>query len=299
MGFPGSRFLTLLALLSVARLHGATQAYNVDEAVALAQAQNPEIAIARKKVQAARGSFIEARSGYLPSVLSTGLARERQHQTESRLRDEDYNASVRLFQNVYSGGMVPSQVAIARLNIERQEYELQATTNRVSMDVRIAFNELLLNRAKIRVREQSVGVLQEELKTQKERLSAGMVGQLNVSRAEVALANEEPELIDSQTQLKNSYLRLSELFGINLQTASENAEFDATGQLQYQPPASRSKRMSGARRRKSSRNQGAPKRRRDRTTAGNFGSKRGASAGRGFFGLRNLQRTRSRHRPRS
>jgi outer membrane protein len=235
MGFPGSRFLTLLALLFAVRLHGAPQAYNVDEAVALAQAQNPEIAIARKKVQAARGGFIEARSGYLPSVLSTGLARERQHQTESRLRDEDYSASVRLFQTLSSGGMVPSQVAIARLNIERQEYELQATTNRVSMDVRIAFNELLLNRAKIRVREQSVGVLQEELKTQKERLSAGMVGQLNVSRAEVALANEEPELIDSQTQLKNSYLRLSELFGINLQTGSENAEFDATGQLQYSP----------------------------------------------------------------
>jgi outer membrane protein len=235
MGFPGSRFLTLLALVSSAGLHGATQAYNVDEAVALAKAQNPEIEIARKKVQAARGSFIEARSGYLPSALATGLARQREHQTESRLRNEDYNASLRLFQTVYSGGMVPSQVAIARLNIEKQEYELQATTNRVSMDVRIAFNELLLNRAKIRVREQSVGVLQEELKTQKERLSAGMVGQLNVSRAEVALANEEPELIDSQTQLKNSYLRLSELFGINLQTASENAEFDATGQLQYQP----------------------------------------------------------------
>jgi len=67
------------------------------------------------------------------------------------------------------------------------------------MDVRIAFNELLLNRAKIRVREQSVGVLREEVKTQQERLTAGIVGTLNVSRAEVALANEQPELIDAQT----------------------------------------------------------------------------------------------------
>jgi len=79
-----------------------------------------------------------------------------------------------------------------------------------------------------------VGVLQEEVKTQQERLGAGMVGQLNVSRAEVTLANEQPELIDAQTQLQNSYLRLSELFGMDLKSKSVHAQFEVTGQLQYQ-----------------------------------------------------------------
>ena len=65
-----------------------------------------------------------------------------------------------------------------------------------------------LNRSKIKVREESVRVFEEELKTQKERFDAGTVGSLNVSRAEVALANEQPELIDAQTRLKNSELRL-------------------------------------------------------------------------------------------
>ena len=44
------------------------------------------------------------------------------------------------------------------------------------MDVRIAYYELLLNRAKIHVREQSVGVIREEFESQHERLSAGLVG---------------------------------------------------------------------------------------------------------------------------
>lgn len=207
--------------------------YDVDQAVAVAQEKNPEIAIARKKVEGARGGVVEARSGYLPAVVSTGLAREREHQTDSRLRNEDYNASVRVVQNVYTGGAVTSQNAIARLNLERQELELQAISNRVAMDVRIAFNELLLNRAKIRVREQSVGVLEDELKTQRERLGAGLVGQLNVSRAEVALANEQPELIDARTQLKNSYLRLGELLGMDAST--DKSPFEIAGMLQYQP----------------------------------------------------------------
>src|SRR3977135_1203575 len=119
--------------------------YDIDQAVAVAQEKNPEIAIARKKVEGARGGVVEARAGYLPAVVSTGLAREREHQTDSRLRNEDYNASVRVVQNVYTGGAVTSQNAIARLNLEKQELELQAISNRVAMDGRIAFNELLLN----------------------------------------------------------------------------------------------------------------------------------------------------------
>src|SRR5216110_3109217 len=124
-------------------------AYTIEQAVAVAQEHNPEILIARKKVVAARGGFIEARSGFLPSLTSNGLYDKRQTQSETNLRQEDYNAILRLDQNLYTGGAVSSQVAIAQLNIDKANYELQEIVSRVTMDVRIAFNELLLNRAKL------------------------------------------------------------------------------------------------------------------------------------------------------
>src|SRR5262249_1579860 len=157
------------------------------------------------------GGVIEARAGSLPSLGSTGILRSIQRQEPSRLRSDDYNASIRLTQNLYTGGAVPSRKTIARLTEEKRTLEYQAVVNRVAMDVRIAFYDVLLNRAKVHVREQSVAVLEEELKTQQDRLSAGLVGSLNVSRADVALANERPELIDAQTLLENSYLRLNQL----------------------------------------------------------------------------------------
>jgi outer membrane protein len=209
--------------------------YTVEEAVALAQAQNPEIAIARKKVQGARGGWVEARSGYLPSLSSNGLYDKRQTQSETNLRQEDYNAILRLDQNLYTGGAVTSQVAIARLNIDKANYELQEIVSRVTMDVRIAFNELLLNRAKVRVRQDSVRVLDEELKSQQQSFSAGIVGKLNVQRAEVALANEQPELFNAQTELKNSYLRLAELFGADGRPGAQAPPFEISGELQYRP----------------------------------------------------------------
>jgi len=224
-----------LATFAVAGRAHTAPTYTIEEAVAIAQAQNPEIAIARKKVQAARGGFIEARSGYLPSLSSIGLYDKRQQQSETRLREEDYNARLQIEQNLYTGGAVSSQVAISRLNIEKQNYELQEIASRVAMDVRIAFNELLLNRAKVRVRQDSVRVLDEELKSQEQGFSAGIVGKLNVQRAEVALANERPELFNAQTQLRNSYLRLGDLFGADAGPGARAASFEVSGELQYQP----------------------------------------------------------------
>ncbi len=213
--------------------HAEPPTYTIEQGVALADSQNPDILIARKKLEAARGGLVEARSGYLPSVVSTGFADKRQTQTTTDLRNEDYNASIRALENVYTGGAVSNQVAIAQLMIEKQRCDLEEVRNKVAMDVRIGFYDLLLNRAKVRVRENSVRVLNEEVKTQEERLKAGIVGTLNVRRAQVALANEQPELANAKTELGNSYLRLGELFGVDYRKQANQFGFEVAGQLQY------------------------------------------------------------------
>jgi len=213
----------------------AVPAYTIEQAVAVAQERNPDILIARKKVLAAHVSFVHARSGFYPSLTSSGLYDKRQTQSETNLRQEDYNATLRLEQNLYTGGQVTSQRAIAQLNIDKANYDLQEIISRVTMDVRVAFDELLLNRAKVRVREDSVKVLDEELKNQQEQLSAGIVSKLNVERSEVALANVRPELFNAQTELKNSYLRLAELFGTDLRPGAQTPPFEISGELQYRP----------------------------------------------------------------
>src|SRR6201993_4566596 len=235
-----SKFAAISALIAAALAFAsksleATSIYTIEQAVNLAQEHNPDILIGRKKVMAAHGGFIEARSGYLPSLSSSGLYDKRQTQSETNLRQEDYNAIVKLEQNIYTGGAVASQVAIAQLNIAKANYDLQETISRVVMEVRVAFNELLLNRAKVRVHNDSVGVLEQELKSEQDNFSAGIVGKLNVQRAEVALANERPELFTAQTDLKNSYLRLADLLGIDMQPGAQNPPFEVAGELQYRP----------------------------------------------------------------
>src|SRR5438270_8115799 len=56
----------------------AGPAFTADEAVATARKQNPEILMAAKQLQAARGGVIEARAGFLPGVVSDGLLAQRE-----------------------------------------------------------------------------------------------------------------------------------------------------------------------------------------------------------------------------
>ena len=209
----------------------AMPVYTIEQAVALAQERNPEILIAQKKMTAARGGFIEARSGYLPSLSSSGLYDKRQTESQTNLRQEDYNAIVKLEQNLYTGGAVNSQVAIAQLNIAKANYDLQETVSRVTMDVRIAFNELLLNRAKVRVHKDSVRVFEQELKGEQENFNAGIVGKLNVQRAEVALANEQPELFNAQTRFEKLVFATGGTFGDGSRSRRRSASVRNFGRI--------------------------------------------------------------------
>src|SRR4051794_12671987 len=227
------RCVVALLVFAVIGVTHAQESLSLDEALAIAKKQNPDIIIARKQVEAAHGGVIEARAGLLPSVISSGLLRKRAEQEQSRLREDDYNASVRAVQSIYTSGANKARVAIARLIEEKRALELAAVEERVAMDVRSAYYELLLNRSKLEVREEAVTVMRDELKAQEERFTAGTVGELNVRRAEVSLGNEQPELYDAQTRLQNSYLRIDELCGV--QPKTKGAQFNASGRLQYRP----------------------------------------------------------------
>src|SRR5207245_8702365 len=126
----GLKFVVISMLIAAAlpglpEVIGAVPAYTIEQAVAVTQERNPDILIARKKVVGAHGGFIEARSGFLPSLTSSGLYDKRQTQRETNLRQEEYNAILRRDQNLYTGGAVNSQVGHPRLKIESAKSALQ------------------------------------------------------------------------------------------------------------------------------------------------------------------------------
>ena len=81
---------------------------------------------------------------------------------------------------------------------------------------RVAYYDVLLAAQQITVHEASVNLLQKELEDQQHRLDAGTVPKFNVLRADVAVANERPNLIQARNNYRIAKNNLSNLLGYNL-----------------------------------------------------------------------------------
>jgi outer membrane protein TolC len=104
------------------------------------------------------------------------------------------------------------------------------------LNTRIAYYDVLLAAQEITVHEASVNLLQRELEDQQHRLEAGTVPKFNVLRADVAVANERPNLIQARNSYRIAKNNLSNLLGYNLpREIWENVPLNLTDTLEAVP----------------------------------------------------------------
>lgn len=220
---------------------GETTPYTLATCVERALQHNPDLGIACKRLEEAAGGIIEARAGYLPSLTSSARFDELENSyaglngTAFNRRNELWSVAIRLTENVYSGGAVAGRLAIARLNRDSRLLEYQAAVDRVIMETRIAFHNVLLQRAQIAVHQQAVAFLESEQANQRRRQKVGNSDRLQVARAGVSLALERTALVEARTQLLNAQVRLGELLAIPVATGTNPVPFEVTGELTYTP----------------------------------------------------------------
>lgn len=220
----------------------ATQSmrYTLPQCIDLALRQNPDVLVAKKRLEEAAGGIVEARAGYLPS-LATYANYEFLESEYAKLagaspnrRDFIWNVNVRLTETVYSSGAVRGRMDIARLQRESRMLDYQAVVDQVILDVRVAFYDILRNKSDVGVHQQAVDFLQQQVKNERNRLEVGTGQKLNVLRAEVNLALEQSALVDSRNRLRNSFLRLSELLAIPCSVDQDQVPFEIDGELAYE-----------------------------------------------------------------
>jgi outer membrane protein TolC len=102
--------------------------------------------------------------------------------------------------------------------------------------VKTQFYQVLVNRALITVQEESVRLLDSQLKDQQNRFEAGTVPRFNVLQAQVQLLNQIPNLIAARNNYRISILQLAKTLGIDYNPArGVNAPIRVVGDLAYVP----------------------------------------------------------------
>ena len=215
--------------------------YTLAECLEIAARQSPDLLSAAKQVDAARAGVTQANAGKYPNLTASGYYQRREQSLADSgglvngVRVDDYFAEARVSQNLFSSFAVRSRIAAAKLTERIARLNYQAAVNVVVPAVREAFYSTLAAEASIAVRQQAIDLLAAQLKDQQDRLAAGSAGQVNVNRAQVSLANEQPALLDARANVRTAYATLAQLLGVPYATGATEAPFRVRGALEVHP----------------------------------------------------------------
>jgi outer membrane protein TolC len=198
-----------------------TRPLSLTDCLNIALSQNATILKARNDLDAQYGVVVQTRAVALPQVQATGQYKDTDPNAIESFPGfsqphQNWNAGVQIVQSIYEGGKMVAALRAASVTKQQALAQYQTVIADTLLGARVAYYDVLLAAQQITVHEASVNLLQKELEDQQRRYDAGTVPHFNVLRAEVAVANERPALIQARNNYRIAKNNLSNLLGYNL-----------------------------------------------------------------------------------
>jgi len=210
-------------------------------------AQNATILKAKNDLEASHGVVIQTRAVALPQLVASGQYKYTDPNAIEKFPagtngsgfpqpNQNWNAGVQLVQSIYEGGKIVAAFRAADATKQQAVAQYQTVVADALLGTRIAYYDVLLGAQEITVHEASVNLLQKELEDQQHRYDAGTVPKFNLLRAQVAVANERPALIQARNSYRVAKNNLSNLLGYDLpREIWEDVPLDLTDTLDAAP----------------------------------------------------------------
>ena len=155
--------------------------------------------------------------------------------TNVQSSDVSYSISVLGSQLIFNGTTFP-QIRGTFFQRDSAYFAFRNVLDQLIATVKTQFYQVVVNRELIKVQEQSVHLLESQLKDQQNRFEAGTVPRFNVLQAEVALYNQLPLLITAQNNYRISMITLAKTLGLDFQPGrGENPPLEVVGEMPYNP----------------------------------------------------------------
>src|SRR5438270_2161918 len=233
--------------------------FRLDQAVITALAQNPTVLQALEEIRRTKGVIISIRAEALPQIgpsFTWGWTDPNLRENATGLTtfsgggggggpgnggiknlrsDISYNVKVTGSQLIFNYSTFR---AIRGTFFQRDSayFALRNTVDQVISTVKTQFYQVIVNRELIVVQEESVNLLESQLKDQQNRFEAGTVPRFNVLQAQVQLYNQIPQLIAARNSYRISVLQLAKTLGLDFNPARGNAApLRVRGELAYIP----------------------------------------------------------------
>jgi outer membrane protein TolC len=164
------------------------------------------------------------------ATFQTAPGSTSQSQSTSFFADKSWQVTVQGTQALYAGGKIRAAITAAKFTEDASYFSLRNVLDQTIATVRQQFYTVLLTRGLIQVQEESVKLLGNQLKDQQNRFNAGAVPRFNVLQAEVALANQQPNLIRARNDYLIAQYQLAKTLNVDPGPQGE-PPFHAVGEL--------------------------------------------------------------------
>jgi outer membrane protein TolC len=184
----------------------------------------------------ASGSLVEAPQSQVGEARTFAAAAPTATPVRNtELSDISYSISVIGTQLIFNGTTF-NQIRGTFFQRDSAYFSFRNILDQLLATVKTQFYQVVVNRELIKVQEQSVHLLESQLKDQQNRFEAGTVPRFNVLQAEVALYNQIPQLITAQNNYRISKITLAKTLGLDFQPGrGENPPLDVIGEMPYNP----------------------------------------------------------------
>ena len=184
-------------------------ATTLDEALAATYEYNPRIDAERARLRATDEEVAKAMSGYRPTITGDADVSYRYTNTrpdipgsEGGLKPRGYGLT--LTQPNFRGYQTTNAVSQAESEVRAGRETLRGIEQTVLLEAVTAFMDVVRDQAIVRLRENNVKVLSEELKATKDRFAVGEVTKTDVAQSEARRAGAVSELDLAKANLKTS-----------------------------------------------------------------------------------------------
>lgn len=220
MMFSRSTLALAALLIAPPALIAPAAAQSLQEALAMAYANNPNLQAARAQLRAVDENVPQALSGWRPTVQvagSIGTAQGRNTNTASRTRtslDRDpVTLQATVSQPLYRGGRTTAATRRAENQVLAQRARLLATEQQILSDTVNSYVAVIRDQEEVRLNINNEQVLTRQLQATNERFRVGEITRTDVAQAESRLAGTRASRADAEGRLQQSRAAFARLVG--------------------------------------------------------------------------------------
>ena len=193
------------------------------QALSAAYVTNPTLNAKRAELRAIDETVPAAKANLRPSLSHTadgaiqrtnvGLAAGFPPGFGSEGKSRPTGYAFQFNQPLFRGGRTIAEIREADANVQAGREDLRNTEQTTLLDGVTAFVDVVRDRAIIRLNENNIKVLAEQLKATKDRFEVGEVTKTDVAQAEARLSGARSDLSVAQANLKTSRAQYEQIIG--------------------------------------------------------------------------------------